>query len=421
MSGVGITGNIKPLNGGNFTVFNGNPVANLAALALLQGGETGTQAWVQDQAEYYQLDVTNTFAVASPLVIAAAGGGRWFKRNKAYVIGNYTLWCQSYGFGIVGFTPGQQLATSNAEPDIKLDMSALLGVGNQQGLFIDALNNVWLIVNTSFATGVDAYKFSLSKCLVSGTPTPDINIKIALTGGDQTESAIAVFDRLNNGLWIADGGHGGTTSRMRHFGPKACEYTLPVFDSTIIVGGAAMSNQQDAVMDGRGNLWGSVAVSAGGFNGGIFMFTAAQLAAGGSVVPSVVWLGTNLTGAGLSSTCGMAVGPDNLLWVANYANGTGLNIRAWDMTQPSGNPVPSIILTAAAFNGPYWLEFDPAGNLWVNNGNANGLMRIPKAQLAASGAVTPDIILTPAVTALTSKFAFPKNPDRVGLLPSGSP
>lgn len=396
--------------------------ASLATLSALSGYPTGSAVYVVDQSETYRLDTANAFTLSSPLIVAATGGGRWFRKSKAYVIGNYTLWCQSFAFGVVGFTPGQQAATSSAEPEIVLNMTTLTTTtGNQQGVITDALGNLWLIVNGNGFLRIDVYKFSLAKCLASGTPTPDLHIPIVLTGGDETEAAIALFDRLNNAIWIADGAHGtfGQT-RLRHYGPKAYAYSTPIFDHTVTITTPAInSNQQDAVFDGLGNLWVSSAFSTGSFNGGIFMITAAQLATGGAVAATVAWVGSNLTGPGLGATCGMAIGPDNLLWVANF--GGGNNVQAWDMSQPSGNPAPVIILTSAAFNGPYAVEFDPQGNLWVNNGNVNGLMRIPKAQLGATGVVTPDVILTPVTAALTSKFTFPNNPDRVGLLASGAP
>jgi len=355
--------------------------------------------------------------------VSAAQTGKWYRKSRAYVVGNYTLWCQSYGFGVVGFGPGQQAATSSAEPEIQLNMTALIdNLGNQQGVITDSLNNVWFTVNGGSFTKIDIYKFSLSKCLASGTPTPDLNIPILLTGGEQSESAIALFDRVNNALWVADGNHGGIgQTRMRVYGPRAYTSVPSKSSLSILANNPALnSNQQDAVFDGLGNMWCSVAVSTGGSNGGILMFSAAQLVSGGTVAPAVGWFGSNFTGPGLGATCNMAIGPDNLLWVANFSGSN--NVQAWDMTNPvSGNPAPAIVLTSASFNGPYAVSFDPAGNLWVNNGNVNGLMRIPKAQLAASGVVVPDVILTPPVAALTSKFTFPNNPDRVGLLPSGAP
>lgn len=399
-------------------------VATLAALALV-AASNGTSAFVLDQGVSYQLDTGNAFTVFSPLIIASAAGGRWFRKSKAYVVGNFTLWCESYGFGVVGFTPGQQAASSAAEPEIRLNMTALIdGTGNQQGAATDNGGNVWFTCNNNSFLTIDAYKFALADCLQSGTPAPSLHL--AVTPPAASENAILAFDQ-QNGLWLGTGGHGATgQASFQRFGTRAASRAngLPAIKLTISAAGGSTADAQDLVFDGSGNAWVSFGfTNTGARNGGILMLTPAQLAAGGgAVVPTVLWIGTNFDGAGLGATTGMAIAPNNLLWVANYSNGAGINIRAWDLTGAvSGNPAPAVVLTSAQFNAPYWLGFDPQGNLWVQNGNDSKLMRIPAAQLGASGAVVPDVVLNPATTALSSKFTFPNNPDRVGLLPSGGP
>lgn len=421
MSGVEITGNIKPLNGGAFTVFNGNPVPNLAALALLRGGETGTQVWVQDQAEFYQLDVANTFTLFSPLIIAGAGGGRWFRKSKAHVVGNFTLWCQSYSIGIVGFTPGQLLVTGATEPDIVLTIAGLSALGAVQTIIVDNIGNLWLSANDGTFTSIQITKYLLKDCLQSGALVAAVTLNVPTIGS--TEGGFSVFDR-HGGLWTCNSTHGGAgLFNAVRYGQKAYSLSggLP---SISLAGMSVAGNTQDMIFDGSGNLWGTGAGSGdpAGVNGSIFMFTADQIQNGGSgVAPAVYWHGTNVTGVGLGSTCNMAMAPNGYLWVTDTTN-SPYRLRAWDTKTPvSGNPAPAVILTCASFSGPYSLTFDRSGNLWVQNGFDNRLQRIPAASLAASGAVVADIIITPAVATLTSVITFPNNPDRSGVLPSGAP
>jgi len=400
-------------------------VANLTALALVTGRPSGALVFVGDQNEPYELDKANAFAIHPTLIVAAAGGGRWFRRSKKYVIGNFTLWCQSWGYGIVGYTPGQLLASGSTEPDISLDLRAFKNApgGNQQCVATDKDGNVWFGIDGWFPTVLfiktDVMMFALEDCLKSGTPKPRHFLPVPL-GGKQTEAAVILFDKAGN-LWSGMGEHGtfGYT-QFQKYHPSQFDTADPprlTLQQVPPLPGPAptTSNQQDAVFDRDGNLWSSIGFG-GAANGGILKYTAAQVAAGGVVLADVIWTGSNFTGAGLGATCQMALSPDGArLWVADYSGNKV--VKAWNIAGAvSGNPAPAITLTSASFNGgPYSLAFDLAGNLWVNNGNENRLMRIPAAQLVASGNVTPDIVITPVTAVLTSKMTFPNNPDRSGV------
>jgi hypothetical protein len=396
---------------------------------LLRGGETGTQVWVQDQAQFYQLDAANAFTLASPLIIAAAGGGRWFRKSKAYVVGNFTLWCQSYGVGFAGYTPGQLLVSGATEPDIILTKAGLTGLGGQQGVVVDNLGNLWLSANDGTFAAITIYKFELKDCLATGpiVPTVTLNVPIStVPTAVGSESGSSIFDS-KGGLWSINGTHGtfGVSSFVR-YSPKDYSVTggKPSRTLTSYTPGSVppnTSNQQDGVFDGEGNLWTSVAFTgdAGGPNGGLVMFSAAQLEAGGlAVVPVIFWRGSNFSGTGLGGVVGLSVGANGFIWTTAIDN----KLRAWDPSTAVGlNPAPAITLTCATFSFPYALTFDRAGNLWVQNGNDNRLQRIPAASLAASGAVAADVIINPAVATLTSNITFPNNPDRSGSLSSGVP
>ena len=396
-------------------------VADLAALALVSSGVTGSTVYVLDQAEPYRLDKTNTFAPFSPLIIGAAGGGNWFRRSKAYVVGNYTLWCQAFGAGIVGYTPGQLLATGATEPDIVLTVAGLDPASGQQDVCVDNHGNLWLTASNGAFTQVTARKFLLKDCLASGTPA----VALTLTPpAALTEAGSGVFDH-QNALWIANGTHGTSgVAQFLKYGQRQYSQSSGTSSLTLTSAGAdSTSNQQDLLFDGNGNLWCALAFSSAvpaNPNGAIAMWTAAQVAAGGAVAPTVLWAGTNFSAPGLGGISNLALAPNGLLWATCIAlPGT---IKAWPIAgAASGNPAPAVTLTSASFNGTYGLTFDRAGNLWIANGNNNKLMRIPAASLAVSGAVVPDVIISPVVAQLFSRLTFPNNPDRSGLLPSGSP
>jgi sugar lactone lactonase YvrE len=397
--------------------------ATLAALTALDSASlpNGSQAYVVAERETYQLDTANALTTYSPLIVArgaGAGAGKWYRRSRAYVVGNFTLWCQSYAFGVAGYTPGQLLASGNTEPDILLDLRPVPASSNQQQITIDMGGNIWFAPNAFDGPSITIRKYLLRDCLVSGTPTAAVQIPVAYPG--LSEAGLVIFDR-DNGLWCLTGSHGAGIWSAARLGLRAASSSNGLPGLTLTASPAQSTNgATDAVFDGQGNLWCSCSLtSVPTTNGGIIMFSAAQVAAGGAaVVPAVFWNGTNFGATGLGGTSGLAIAPNNWIWCSNYP---GNSLRAWNMTgAATGNPAPVVTLTSATFNGPYSIAFDAAGNLWVSNGNVSRLSRIPAASLAVSGVVVPDVVITPALAGLTSNITFPNNPERSGGLPSGS-
>ncbi len=414
--------------GGEGSLTSGIIRDNLAALTSLDNSSfpNGVTAYVIAEREYYQLDTLNPLTTYSPLIVArGSGNGKWYRRSRAYVVGNFTLWCQSFGFGGAGYTPGQLLVSGNTEPDIKLNLGPLpAGVG-QQELLPDNLGNLWLATNDGANSGTRIRKYLLKDCLVSGSPVASVSLTPPAA---LTESGSIIFDR-QGGLWSCNGLHGtfGSFAVVR-YGQRAYSRTGGVITRTLSATAPAVvpttSNQQDMLFDNDGNLWATVLTGdATGPNGGICMYTAAQVLAGGlNTAPTVLWSGSNLSppGAALGATSQLALAPNGLLWVSCF--GISSTIKAWSISGAvSGNPAPAITLTSASFGRPYGIEFDRDGNLWVSAGNASRICRVPAASLAVSGAVVPDVIITPTLTALTNRLHFPNNPDRCGLLPTGSP
>lgn len=429
--------------GGNATRFALKPqpaavTASLATLALLSGYPDGANVFVLDQNEPYRLQATNAFHTFSPLIIAATGGGNWFRRSLAYVVGNFTLWAAPFGgpggtgdSKFAGFTPGQLIASNAQAPDIILNLAGSINPATENafGLLVDNLGDLWINSNIGLASGA-LYKFNLKDCLASGSPTAAVRIPITFPG--TSECAYSCFDRQGN-LWTLVGTHGTFgVCTIQKFSQHA--YTIsgsPTPDLTITLfspGAVApsTSNVQNLIFDAQGNMWitlGFTGVTTGGGagNGGIIMLAASQLTATATVVPAVFWAGSNFTGAGIISTSGMCFGPTGLLWVADASGGN--RIRAWDIRNPvSGNPAPAIILTSTTFNIPSALTFDTAGNLWACNDGDSLVYRIPKASLGVSGAVVPDVILSQTtVLTFASYISFPSNIDRSGALPSGIP
>lgn len=388
-------------------------VPTLAALATLTA-PNGASAFVLDQNEPYRLDTSNSFATFSPLIISATGGGRWFRRSKAYVVANSVLWvtgAQDTAHNkVFGLTPGQLLVSNPAiVPDIVLDFSALLPAGGLTSeLCTDAQGNLWLATLNSGATPGVNYKFALGDCLKSGSPAPAVALT-GLSGVTDAQASVVCFDKQNN-LWV------GGNQRFRQIGQYQAALTgAPT--PLVVLGNAATfsAGNRYLIFDAVGNLW---FTNSFGGTAQISRITPAQYAASNAaIVPSVVWSGANV-----GPVQDLAFDSNGLLWAVEYVTGLGNGrIKAFDPTQPTGNPAPVINITSASLSGGVGLCFDSAGNLWIGNNDNGTLLKFDKASLGSSGAKVPSVALKQTVVDFLACNRFSLDPQRVGVAPSGVP
>jgi hypothetical protein len=416
-------------------------VADLAALTAsdLPSLPNGYAVFVVAENEVYRLDTANPLTTSSPLIVArgaTSGAGKWYRRSRAYVVGNFTLWAAPLGghlgtgdSKIGGFTPGQITASNAVAPDIILDLVADFPIATTDitGIITDLLGNLWVTGFTNGALTAGAIKkYKLSDCLASGSPSASVSVNV-VTGAVNT--IVSCFDKQNN-LWalFGKGGTFGFASFQKFnqhtyavTGTPTPDVAISVFNPGSFAPATAAA--ESMAFDAEGNLWVAIGASNGALQGGIIMLAASQLnVTNASVLPSVFWSGSNFTGGGSANLAivGLCFGPTGLLWCTSYS---GNKIFAYDPRSPqSGNPAPIITLTSAAFNGPLSLCFDNSGNLWCCNDNDSHIYRIPAASLTASGAVVPDVILSQTtILAFPVQITFPNNPDVSGLLPSGVP
>jgi hypothetical protein len=383
----------------------GNIVASLATLATFTGGVTGTRVYVLDQAEFYTLERTNAFAISSPLIVAAFGGGNWFRRSKAYVVANFTMWVA--GFNNVnyalGYTPGQLLVTGTVTPDIILSTTDVQPTRHSYSVVVDMLGNLWWNMLGNGTSNI--YRINLKDTLQSGTPIPAVQLSIA-----NFVKEIA-FDKRNN-LWVPMGSEAHQMYTPEQYAVSGTP-TPTIYCQTRPAG----FSEAFLMFDHQDNLWSAA------FSGqSVIMVSREQLLFNSTLTqfPSVIWSGSNFVGPQ-----GMAQAPNGLLWVAMYVAGAGF-ISAFDARNPSsGNPTPAVTLTSSAFVGVTDCLFDASGNLWALNFDNGQLLRIPVAQLGVSGIVAPDIVITMntptgGITGAES-FNSPQYPNRSGLIPSGAP
>lgn len=366
----------------------------------------GCAAYVVSEGETYRLEASNSFTAFSPLIIGrTVAGGNWFKRSKAYVVANFTLWVAGFNSKnyMLGYTPGQLLASGTVQADIVIGSTD--NANSSFNGIVDGLGNLWWNI-AGAAAGQAVSKIALRDTLQSGTPTPAVKLDISTA-----INAIA-FDKGNN-LWMEAG-----TATFVKYPPTAYANTgIPTARVTVAASGIA-NPLNFLLIDDQNNLW-----STDFGDSKVVMLAASQLLTGATVAPSVVWSGSNFSGCS-----GLAIGPDGRMWISSYVAGAG-TIRAFSLVNPAtGNPAPAITLTGTGttFHGTEDITFDYSGNLWVLNTDNGHLVRVPAAQLGASGAVTADadiLIQTPtgSIANGSENINFAFNPNRSGLLPSGGP
>ena len=297
-----------------------------------------------------------------------------------------------------------------------------------------AFGNLWAFGYTDVNfVACKVCKYAAADVLQSGTPTPVLTLTLSApvdpNGGGNNSGSI-LFDKANN-LWLLTG-HGGTfgTCQLQRYRQASLlststptpDVAITCYNAGSVAGGPSSGgNTFFGAFDSNGALWigvGFAGLSAVGGGGGILMLSRDQLeVSNAALVPSVYWFGANFPNAGTENISWPEFGPTGLLWTSAASQN---KIQAWNASAPSsGNQAPVITLTSATFNHPIGLTFDAAGNLWAANESDGKIFRIPKASLGASGAVVPDVILTPPAIAFSNGLTFAGNPNRCGFVATG--
>lgn len=113
-----------------------------------------------------------------------------------------------------------------------------------------------------------------------------------------------------------------------------------------------------------------------------------QLPSEGHVVPAAV---VTAAGVPLHSLVGMAFDPTGRMWIANQGDSTLLAFSPAELEAPSTRKVDAVITaTARSLSAPVGIAFDARQRLWAANFGSGTLTAFDLAQLATSGAPTPE-------------------------------
>ena len=125
-------------------------------------------------------------------------------------------------------------------------------------------------------------------------------------------------------------------------------------------------------MDGQGNLW-----VADGLNNRVLRFPYDRSTGQISHTADLVLGQPDFTSAGQGTSMSQMNGPHSVrvsasgeVYVANAANG-----RVLVFDPPLSNGMAATRLLGSGNSWPFGLEFDPSGNIWVNDEGNNQLLR----------------------------------------------
>ncbi len=223
------------------------------------------------------------------------------------------------------------------------------------------------------------------------------SVAVATTGSGAATPAVATTATPVNTMYVLN----LTSSSISSFAPGATGNVAPT--STVSGVGTTLNTPYYMALDPSGNVW--VANFAANT---IVEYTQAQLAVGGAPAPTVT----------LTATANSIDGPSYLafdragdLWVTNQAPTTGSVVEFTpSQLAASGAPTPKVTITSngsGSINIPGSLAFDGQGNLWVGNdtstSSTSNIVSFTPAQLSVSGNPTPAVTLSPTA----GSIAFP--------------
>jgi streptogramin lyase len=154
----------------------------------------------------------------------------------------------------------------------------------------------------------------------------------------------------------------------------------------VIINSTAFAELLGCTFDKKGNLW----IVDPNING-VHEISKAQLAAGSNaaLTPTVTVTAT----ATLASPAFAVFDKTGNLWISSEGNSKVAEFSVSQLAS-SGDVVPNIILTSASLDGPGQLQFDKKGNLWVTNAINSTVVEFAASDLGASGSPLATVILS---------------------------
>jgi hypothetical protein len=274
------------------------------------------------------------------------------------------------GNEIAGFASADIAATAAKNPAIWKTMHF---VGRPGAGAFDSGGNFWV-------PGGDVVNmYSMQKLAMPGNVAPDV----VLTQPVSEPANFAAFDADGN-LWVSRGAPANKIVRYSLTDQAASGAPMPA----VAITSTDLKNPAGLAFDAHGDLW----VACEG-NDKVLRFNHENLSASFAGPADVALTAQTAPAAPVQSTYtapnGIAFDQARNLWVGYVSNVVGFSPA---QQAASGNVMGPIALNVSSGTGGF--AFDESGGLWISGGNPSIFRRIPKAMMAATGDVTPDIVIT---------------------------
>lgn len=244
------------------------------------------------------------------------------------------------GTTLAMFTPSQLASSGTPTPQVVITSDGT-SLSNPLGLTFDAAGDLWVA-----DSGNDAIeKYTPAQLAASGSPTP---ITIAATGGSINNNFALAFDSAGN-AWVSN----VSSNTLVKFTPAQLAASgTPTPTTTITATGSSLDRPEGMAFDASGNLW---VANEGSSTSTLVRFTPTQQSAGGSLVPSVT-----ISSGALDSPVGLAFDNSGALWVAQVGGANIIAFAGSDLAA-TGTVAPTVTITDTNLSGvdvPF-LAFNP--------------------------------------------------------------
>lgn len=242
------------------------------------------------------------------------------------------------------------------------------------------LDGLW----TSSGSDPALLRLGATQLAGSGTVTAGTTVTTA-SASLVTLNSIA-FDDAGT-MWVAS----QNDSLVLGFASKRLDTTrLAIATRVISSVDGSLAAPTGLAFDRQHRLW-----VANSESGTIVRYEPVQLAGGGALRPTV-------TLAGLGHPTTLAFDSDGALWCSDSrAN----RIAKFDASRlaTSGAPAPDVVIESVgnSLRTPAGIAFDADGRLWVANSGSRTVVGYDSSQLAASGATSPFIVISPSNVSVT--------------------
>ncbi len=347
----------------------------------------------------YRNDCTRAISAGGPMVllilisifVAGCGGGSSSSSQPT----SPGLWVANrIPNSVTGFSAGARKHSGTPAATFSNSSTEL---NDPEGLIFDKHHNMW-VANCAgsddlFGSITEFTQGQLGKLKQDPAPGPAVELMDDGSGAVFNCPYGLEFDQSGN-LWVSN----RFTPELISFSPDQLQQSgVQPPDTTIF--STHFGGPEDLLFDKEGTLWIADAAVAS-----VFGYKSATLAAAlGQTVevdPDII-----NSSAALNLPDALAFDRDGNQWVANCNNNNLVRFNAADIAM-SGAPTPEITLTSTAvttasgtaesLDCPEGITFDPSGNLWVSNAISDtfgSLAKFTPSQLAASGSPAPAVFL----------------------------